>query len=181
MTLPCTTSRDRTPPARGATPRAGRRAFTLLELVLVMAILALMVAVVAPSLGAFAGGRRTSYAATQIVSLSQYARTQAVNEGRVWRMNFDPSTRSVWLTVQNGSQFQQPSSDLGERTQAADGIEMRLDLQPQSDGTYVTFHPDGRTDPAHIWLSDRQGRVIEIACLSPTELFRILPPEEMTQ
>jgi Tfp pilus assembly protein FimT len=160
-------------------------AFTLLELVLVMGILVIVVAMVAPSLSGFAAGRRTSYAATRITSMAEYARTQAVTEGRTWRMNFDPASRAVWLTVQEGNVFIEPSSNLGDRSQAAEGIQIRTDLTPQHDGTqnglYVEFHPDGRTDPVHIWISDPQGRTIEVACLSATERFRILRPEEMTQ
>jgi Tfp pilus assembly protein FimT len=156
-------------------------AFTLLELVLVMGILTLVVAMVAPSLSGFAAGRRTGYTATRIVSMAGYARTQAVTEGRTWRMNFDLASSAMWLTVQEGNQFQAPSSDLGARSQAADGIQIRTDLPPQHDGTYIEFHSDGRTDPAHIWITDSQGRTVEVACLAATELFRILRPEEMTQ
>ena len=157
------------------------RAFTLLELILVMGILAIVVAMVAPSLSAFATGRRTNYAASRIVSLAEYARTQAINEGRVYRLNFDPGTRACWVTVQNGPVFQETSSDLGGRAEAAEGIVIRTDIQPQQDGMYVAFRSDGRTDPAKIYISDQQGRQIEIACLSCTERFRILRPEEMTQ
>jgi type II secretion system protein H len=156
-------------------------AFTLLELVLVMALIALVVAIVAPSLGAFGAGRRTHYAARRMLAMAEFARTSAVTEGRPWRMNFDPGARAVWLTVQNGSVFQPTSSDLGERSEASDGISLRTDLTANPEGTYVEFRPDGRTDPVHVWISDRQGREIELACQSPTEMFRELPREEMTR
>ncbi|HSU68525.1 MAG TPA: GspH/FimT family pseudopilin [Tepidisphaeraceae bacterium] len=156
------------------------RGFTLLELILVMAILAVVVAMVAPSLSVFANGRQTNYAASRIVSMAEYARTQAINEGRIYRLNFDPSARACWITAQNGPVFQDTSSDLGGRAEASEGVIIRTDIQAQSDGMYVAFRPDGRTDPAKIFISDKQGRELEIACLSSTERFRILRPEEMT-
>jgi prepilin-type N-terminal cleavage/methylation domain-containing protein len=161
--------------------------FTLVELLLVMAIITIMVAIAAPKLAGFAIGRKTNYAAVQIVALAKYARTQAVNEGRSYRLNFDPSSSppAVWLTVQEaGQQFGTPTSSWGNRVELADGITMRTDITAQPpNGTYIEFHPDGRTGdgPVHVWISDRDGRVVEMACLSPTELFRVLEPNEMTQ
>ena len=160
------------------------RAFTLIELVLVMGIITLMVTIIAPSLSTFATGRKTQYAASQIISLAKFARSQAVNNGAMYRMTFDSSKRTITLTVQqDGGQFGEPSSSLGNRIELADGLTLRTDLTAQPDGgTYVDFHPDGRTGdgPVHVWVTDKDGRVMEMACLSPTELFHVLPPEEMT-
>jgi prepilin-type N-terminal cleavage/methylation domain-containing protein len=162
---------------------SARTGFTLLELVLVMAILTLMVAIVAPSLTSFAVGRKTSYAGIQLVAMAKFARTQAVIEGRTYRMNFDPQARAAWLTVQDAGQFVAPSSSMANRIEFDERITLRTDLTAQPpDGEHVDFRPDGRTGdgPVHVWVSDPQGRVVEMACLSPTELFHVLPPEEMT-
>ena len=43
------------------------------------------------------------------------------------------------------------------------------------DRDYVSFFPDGRTEPATITLSGVQGEHVEIKCVSPTESFRIVP------
>ena len=148
-----------------------------------MAILTFMVAMVAPSLSSFAIGRKTSYAAIQLVAMAKFARTQAVTEGHTYRMIIDPAARAAWLTVQNAGEFVTPSSSMANRIQLSDGLTLTTDLTPQPpDGTYIDFHPDGRTGdgPVHLWVTDRQGRVVEMACLSPTELFHVLPPEETT-
>lgn len=158
-----------------------------MELLLVMAILTIMVAIAAPRLAGFAIGRKTQYAAVQIVAMAKYARTEAVNEGRTYRLNFDTSSSppAIWLTMQQvGQQFVPPPNSWGNRVQLDEGLTLRTDLTAQPpNGTYVEFHPDGRTGdgPVHVWLSDRDGRVVEMACLSPTELFRVLEPSEMTQ
>src|SRR5271169_2313596 len=67
---------------RGVLPRAG---FTLIELLMVMVIIAILTALVAPKLAGFATGRGASYAATQIVALARYGRAQAISEGRPYR------------------------------------------------------------------------------------------------
>jgi hypothetical protein len=41
---------------------------------------------------------------------------------------------------------------------------------------YVQFYPTGRSDVATIEITDRQGRVYQVACLSATEPFRVLAP-----
>lgn len=150
-----------------------------------MVILTVMVAIVVPSMSAFAIGRKTNYAAIQIVALAKYARTQAVNEGRTYRLTIDASGKppSLTLMADNSGEFVEPSSSLGKELKLADGITLRTDLTPQQTGqTYIDFHPDGRTGdgPVHVWVSDKQGRVIEMACLSPTELFHVLPKDETT-
>jgi prepilin-type N-terminal cleavage/methylation domain-containing protein len=170
--------------------------FTLVELLLVMAILTIVVAIAAPKLAGFAIGRKTNYAAIQVVALAKYARTQAINDGRSYRLNFDTSANppAIWLTVQQvGQQYESPNSSWGNRVELAEGLTLRTDLTGQpsngtngpgaANGTYIEFHPDGRTGdgPVHVWITDRQDRVIEMACLSPTELFRVLDSNEMTR
>jgi type II secretion system protein H len=160
--------------------RSKSSGFTLVELILVLAILALVAAAVAPSLRGFGVGRSNSDTATRILALAKYARSEAVNDGRTYRLNFDVNELAFWLTVQNGGAFQPAVGDFGDRYQAGDGVaRLQVDLPAQPDGVYVAFGPTGRTDPVQIRLTDKLGGVIGLACLSATEEFRILRPEEM--
>ena len=161
-----------------------------------MAILTIVVAIAAPKMAGFAIGRKTNYAAIQVVALAKYARTQAINDGRSYRLNFDTTANppALWLTVQQvGQVYDSPPNSWGKRVELSEGLTLRTDLTGQpsnatngpggANGTYIEFHPDGRTGdgPVHVWITDRQDRVIEMACLSPTELFRVLEPNEMTR
>jgi prepilin-type N-terminal cleavage/methylation domain-containing protein len=157
------------------------RGFTLIELVLVMAIIAILALSLAPSLHEFGARQRSSDAATLLVSMADYARTEAISQGYVYRLNLEPAQNQVWLTYQNGGDFTEVASDLGKRITLSPGISMRTDVASQQDGTYVAFQPSGRTDPAHIWLTDTVGGSQEVACTSPTEQFRILSPQETTR
>jgi prepilin-type N-terminal cleavage/methylation domain-containing protein len=160
------------------------RAFTLLELVMVMAVIAVMFAMIGPLLGNFAAGRKPHNAATQLVAMAKYARFAAIQDGRTYRMTFDAPARSISLAVQDGSQFVETSSSLGNQIKLDENLTLRTDLTPQQNGgTYVDFHCDGRTGdgPVHVWITDKQGGVIEMACESPTELFHVLPAQETTR
>lgn len=60
---------------------AGPRAFTLIELILVMALLSIVLAVSAPALSGFFRGRTADAAARRLVSLIRYGQSRAVSEG----------------------------------------------------------------------------------------------------
>jgi len=108
-------------------------AFTLLELILVMVILAIASALIVPSLRGFAISRASDSAATQIVTLAQYARTQAISQGKTYRLNFDVEKGEVWLTMlEVGSgNYIPPPNDFGNRYPLPSGMKMTVDLIPQ--------------------------------------------------
>jgi len=158
--------------------RPSNFAFTLIELILVLAILAIVVAVVAPNFRNFTAGRNTQNTATHILAMTNYARSQAITQGRSYRLNYDGDARSLWLSAGNDG-TSSPTGDFGTPLVIADGITIDTDIPTQDTGQYVEFHPSGRTDPATIHLSDRFGTTIDIACSSATEMFRILPAAEV--
>ena len=58
-----------------------RSAFTLIELILVMAMLAAVIAVAAPSLSRFFKGQALDSEANRLLALTRYAQSRAVSEG----------------------------------------------------------------------------------------------------
>ena len=162
---------QRWPQPRHPTRPAG---FTLLELILVLAVLAIAAAMAAPSLRQFGRGRGAGDCAAQIVALTHYARTQAVTDGAVYRLNLDPASGTFWLTVQRAGFFESLGNEFGRVFTAPEGVTMECDLPPQPDGLYVEFWPTGRTQPAVIRLTDTSNRVTEVACYYPTERFRVV-------
>jgi type II secretion system protein H len=175
--------------------RSNLAGFTLIELILVLLILTIMVAIAAPSLRGFGIGRRSNEVATQIVSLANWAHSQAVSEGKVYRLNFDLPGRAFAVQVQETGEFKVAHNEYGDIIYLPDGMTIRFERdtvpaptgnqsptanQSQTtDATYVEFRPDGRTDPARVFLIDKLGNQIEIACVSATELFHVLKPGEV--
>ena len=161
------------PPPRRTTSR--RAAFTLLELVAIMAILCVLVALASPAIRDFARGRGGVDCAAQIVALTRWARTQAVTEGAVYRLNFDANSRSYWVTVERYGYFESPGQEFGRLFTAPDSVQ-RLECTAPSgpDGQYIQFWPTGRTDAATIILTDSRGDVTQVVCPSATELFHVV-------
>jgi len=176
--------------------------FTLLELILVMMIAAIVLFMAAPSLRMFANARPVANAAAQFVALTDYARSQAISEGRTYRLNLDPDKGLFWLTAQEGGVFQPLEREFGRVFSLPEGTKMdwlaplavstgitvpglRLPGQtdmPDASGTAartsIAFYPDGHTETSSLRLTDRRGNTLSIVCFSPTERFRVITAKE---
>ncbi len=96
---------------------------------MVLVILAIVAGLVVPALSGFAAGRRTKNAATLVLGLANYARTQAVAEGTVYRLNFDAGAGTVWLTEQSAGEFRSPTATgYGQRFPLPEGVRMSVDV-----------------------------------------------------
>src|SRR3954462_714543 len=74
-----------------------QHAFTLIELILVMALLMIVLAVSAPSLQGFFKGRNLDAEARRLYSLTSYAQSRAVSEGIPMLVWFDTRQRMYGL------------------------------------------------------------------------------------
>ena len=148
---------------------------TLLELILVMLILSTVLAMAAPSLRGFFSSRRIDDAAAQILALTQFARSQAVSEGIVYRLNFDTRNRTYWLTAQKAGVFEPLDTEFGQTYTLAKDIELELeDLERKDKDVFLAFTPHGTMTAGVIRLIDQGGRTLEVACPSVTESFSIV-------
>ena len=134
-------------------------AFTLVELVVVMVLLGIAAAYVAPHMVAFFRGRILASEARRLVSLAHLGQSRAVAEGVPVMLWIDPSTSTLGLTTRPG----RPDLDDEAVTYTADSsvtLETAApDPQPQSeDGderlgvpaglAVIRFLPGGGFDPA---------------------------------
>ena len=150
------------------------RGFTLLELILVMVIVCTAFAVAAPSLRGFSLGARTKDAATQILALTQWARSQAVVNARVYRFNINPQIGTYWLTAQDGQGFLSLGTEFGRLFRLPEECRIELTTTFALGQDFVDFYPNGRATPALIRLTDRRGNEFQITSPSPAERFRIV-------
>lgn len=139
-----------------------------------MVILSTVLAMAAPSLRGFFASRRGDDAAAQILALTQFACSQAISEGLVYRLNFDTQERTCWLTVQKAGTFERLETSFGKVYTVPKDLVIVLENIAQKDReVYVEFTPYGTVTPALIRLIDRRGRALEIACPTVTESFSI--------
>jgi prepilin-type N-terminal cleavage/methylation domain-containing protein len=104
--------------------------FTLMELILVMVIIAILAMAIIPSLSNFRIGRANANTATQLIALSQFARTQSISEGRVYRLVLNPDKGTYQLLVEDdGGAFQPAQGDNGQTYTVDKGVKMQVMLQ----------------------------------------------------
>ena len=144
-----------------------------------MAIITIIIGMAVPRLHGFARGRRTAQCAEQIVALTHYARSQAITQGVPYRMNLDSGKGTYWLTrQQDDGQFGQLTSNFGLQFEAPDSTRLSWNAPMQQDGQYIQFQPNGRVDPAQIQVLSSDGETYVIGCLSATEMYKVLTPQE---
>jgi prepilin-type N-terminal cleavage/methylation domain-containing protein len=179
------------------------KAFTLIELVLVLVLIASIVTIAIPSLSRFGKSRRVGDSADRVIALAHWARTQAITRGVNFRLNFDPTQRTYWLTMQNGASFEnllqngasgpmggqdgtsqngttfaEVGDEVGRVFVTPQGVTFQCNFQPQPDGTYLQFRPTGRSDPGTVTFTDGEGQPIEVGALMATEPFHVLNDQE---
>ena len=97
------TLRTGSPASRGAGgKKPGPQAFTLIELIVVMAMLLIVIGISFPSLKGFFRGRTLDSEARRFLSLTRYAQSRAVSEGLPMLIWIDPQESSYGLQVQAG-------------------------------------------------------------------------------
>ena len=96
MTSPigCCRTRNKQPRLRGA--------FTLIELILVMAILTMAIALITPKLSRFFEGRALDSEVSRFVSLTRYAQSRAASEGIPMMLWINPRGGSYGLQQETG-------------------------------------------------------------------------------
>ncbi len=181
MTL--TTGRNHSAhPGRRVPTRKVSGGFTLLELILVLALISMTLAMVSPSLRGFFASRQSADAAMRVVSLSRWARSEAVSQGHPCRLNVDPQRRACWVTVQRAGAFVPVDGDPGREIPMPQGAQVRLRTSgSEPTPEYVRFDPSGRSDTAAIEITGQGGEVFLVANASPTEPFRVSGPTKDSQ
>lgn len=131
--------------------RNDNRAFTLIELILVMAILATLFALSAPLLSRSFRQRGLEEDAAQWFALSEYARDEAVSQGVPMTVWVNPQTGGYGVRARDGYE-----GDLSREKTYALQAEHRFDLPdaPADRSGAVTaagFEPDGTLAEESLW------------------------------
>ena len=151
------------PPEGGTTNFTS--AFTLMELLLVLALLAMAVAVAAPSLSRFFRGRALDSESRRMLSLTRYAQSRAVSEGVPMVMWFKPDEGAYGVQAEvtyNGAddkaiEYQLDSSLQLELPPASlvGTVPWKITTQIAGNHPAIRFTPDGfvsDTSPVWVWL-----------------------------
>jgi type II secretion system protein H len=113
----------------------GRRGFSLLELIMVLAVLGIMAGVVAPATGRFLDKLSFRRQTAALVAGTRYARLMAVGKGRPVAMRFDGQAHQLSFS---GAVEETKEIELSE------GVEFVL--RPET----LVFYPDGLATPGRM-------------------------------
>lgn len=152
--------------------------FTLIELVLVLAIMAVALATVAPSLSGFAAGRKPEEAAAQFVALTRLARSQAISEGETYQIILDTDAGRWWLVMADGDSVVEPSGPWGKTFTVPDDVRLECDVPVVNGQRVISFDPSGRSDTAVVRFVGRRSAV-EVTCDAPIDEFHIVRDQEV--
>jgi type II secretion system protein H len=120
------------------------QAFTLIELILVMALLLIVIAVASPTLSHFFRGRNLDSEARRFLSLTRYGQSRAVSEGIPMKL---------WVDVANETYGLQQEAGYAEEDKKAVDFRVDKDLKLGiAEGT--TTVSDGHGVPAIHFLPD---------------------------
>ena len=150
-----------------------------MELVLVMLVICTILGMAAPSL---TGWNRTSQlkdVASDFISTTRWARSQAAADSLIYRLCFDPQTHSYRLLVQNGQEFVNSPAAMAQPIVLPDGFAIEIVRDASAPAAeYIEFYPTGRIQPGRVRVLSDRGNVIEIVCATPTENYHVISTDE---
>jgi len=140
-------------------PHNRRCGFTLIELIVVMTLLTVVLAIAAPRLGGFLKGRDVGEEGRRMLSITRYARTEAIDRGERMQVWFDTTTAQYG--IRSDETAQENSADDVQFT-CQEGLTLEADEDAlDSDGVaHIVFWPDGAIDSdsaerVELWEQDR--------------------------
>jgi len=149
---------------------APSRAFTLIELILVLALLTIVTSLAAPSLSRFFRGRTLDSEARQLLSLTHAARSRAISEGFPVLLWIDSQQRMYGIQLELSSQTGNPQDADSKAEEFTFDDTIQIDVINASPMTIngrtasaIRFQPDGEADessPTRLRLLSQNGDVL---------------------
>lgn len=175
--------------------------FTLLELVVVLFILALATALVAPAFGRSFGQAQLRAATRDLAALCRFARTQAIISQGILEVVLDRQANSYWLRGResdhiagrlSGLDQVLPARDLEQSIQNREarvralptGVTLKsvvVETGPlrEDERGAITFFPQGSSTGGEVWLEDGKGRGYRIVVDPSVGFVRINAAEKL--
>jgi len=170
------------PTGRAATDRTvDRRAFTLIELIVVMALLVVIAGVVTPRMAGFFKGRKLDDEAYRIVALTQHAQNRAISEGIPMSLCIDTDNQIYGLR-------ESETFALNQETGRVYRVNRALQLDYQDNATLtptrpeIFFHPDGgigEGSVTNLWIERPNDERLWIGLTTNRLSFEITRKEKL--
>ena len=151
------------------------RGFTLVEIIVVVAIIAAASAIAMPSMKRGLSGMRLETKGRDLAMLCRAARTLAIAEQHVYRIAVERDKGSIALVDAYRQKVRDfdLSAEIKLDTVSFEGEEGRDPI------LYISFYPNGRSDEAEIVLKNEQGRKVILKTDVLTGMARVTVPREL--
>ena len=146
--------------------------FTLIELVLVLAVLAVVFAMAAPAVSGFGRGQALDREADRLLAAGAWARAQAAASAVVHRLAVEPDGRSYRVAARSPDGETPTAAPWGTAHVLPAGMNLTC---ARADGAAVAgidFYPNGRITPAALTLADGRGRSVTVEAIGAADPLR---------
>ena len=167
------------------------RGFTLVELILVLAIIVVGVSFISPHLGGFFRGRTMQSEARQIISMAHAAQSRAVSGGVPVILWFDKDKNTYGFEEEPGYTDKDPKADeytVNENLKIEIPEDDNALPQPASESDnphmnmpHITFLPDGTVadgSPRTIKLVDQNGPTLSVTQTKDRNQYEVAATEQ---
>lgn len=148
---------------KGHVIKQNHRGFTLIELAVVIVVLGVMIALVAPRLGDL-GEADLRRSARHLTGLISFLRDEAQAKKEVYRLKFDIEGGHYWaealeVTPEKTAEFRRLQSVIGSEGNLSGQTTFRdVHASSHPDDPFILFTPDGWVEKAFIHLRDGDGK-----------------------
>jgi general secretion pathway protein H len=144
---------------RGRGPRS-QTGFSLLELLVVLMLLALVTAVVVPSLGRSLATAKLKTSSREIAATIRLARSKAVREQQVYLLGFNLEKDEMELSGLNSSY--RKSFGLPDGIHLVKVSLLETNVEDEAKNPFFYFMPNGNGQSFQVSLRNPQGRVMRV-------------------
>jgi prepilin-type N-terminal cleavage/methylation domain-containing protein len=135
-----------------------RRGFTLIEITVVVALIALFASLIVPNLASEKAGRERRAFYVNLENLVVDARETAIETKRTVNLRYDDSAEEFYLNQELEDDAEGTEQEIGKRIHLAEGMrtsEFRADDQTASSGDWsIAFYSDGTSDGGGVAIMD---------------------------
>ncbi len=138
-------------------------AFTLIELVLVLALIAMLLAAVAPRFNGFGRGQRLNNTVESFLAASRFARAQAIATAMPHRLETDLAEGTYWVSRFEAQTFQPVDGAWGRPTPLPNDVDIDVERIDDTGLTVIDYAANGSATPATVTFTAQWGQSVQIS------------------